>query len=260
MPYTILYRPAYSYIHFLLDDTVAVQWLGKDSLESSSFRMVSQTSESTYDLEPHFVYGSIKPKEIVYRSVHCRLPDPLFTVGWVRQITLQGQIIVVSLQTKQEHSVFPPEIETTGMKINSDANERKIVRPSLDMLRLHGLNTLRMSDQYFSINVHTPMDWSSAVPETEHFKLVSKAPSTHAFFQNQFATRADGHWFRAVRSDQIVLNTEGNEKLGTVWIKGFGNRIVRNDIVKCNIFIVKSSYSNVAMFACIFCCRISFQC
>ncbi|ODM93672.1 E2/E3 hybrid ubiquitin-protein ligase UBE2O [Orchesella cincta] len=207
------------------NDTVSVQWLGKDSLDSSSFRMIAQTSESTYDLEPHFVYGSIKPKEIVYRSAHCRLPDPLFTVGWVRQITLQGQIIVVSLQTKQEHSVFPTEIDTTGMKINSDVSEHKIGRPSVDMIRLHGLSILRMADQYFTMNVNKLMDWTCAVPQSQHFKLVTKAPTTHAFYQNQFAARADGHWFRAVRNDQITLNTQANETLGTVWIKGFGDRL-----------------------------------
>ncbi|CAL8091021.1 unnamed protein product [Orchesella dallaii] len=210
---------------YVPDDTVSVQWLGRDSLDSSSFRMISQTSESTFDLEPHFVYGPIKPKEIVYRSAHCRLPDPLFTVGWVRQITLQGQIIVVSLHTKQEHSVFPPEIETTGMKINSDGSDHKITRPSIDMLRLHGLSTLRMADQYFSLNINKLMDWTAAEPQSQHFKLVAKAPTTHAFYQNQFSARVDGHWFRAVRGDQIVLNTQANEQLATVWIKGFGDRI-----------------------------------
>lgn len=213
-----------------LNDTVLVQWMGKsrdtnaNPESKSAFMPLYQTPEPLYNLQPHFAYSGISPREIVYRSVYCCIPEQMFTVGWVRSITNLGTVIVVSAQTKQEHSMYPLEIEASGMKIDHiDAeNDKFKVSRYTDLVKLHGLNLLRNAEKLFIQNLAIQEE-SSSFPN--HFTLLQKCPTTHIFYKNTFSVKSDGSWIQAVKRDQLFLTTRMNIEIGTIWIKGFRDRL-----------------------------------
>lgn len=203
------------------EDMVDVQWVQRDCCTKPSTLTTLELSPiPASSIEPHYLYGSIAAYEIVTRSGSCRVPDTMFSIGWVRRITPQGLVVVYSVDTANEHELYPMDIEPVGIKTNSPVSAF-FSKSTNKLVSAHGLSFLRNAVKIFTRNLNIPN--GSQYPD--HFTLLENAPKSHRFYSNIFSVRSDSAWMRATKKDQHYLTTRMNYDYGTVWVKGFKDRL-----------------------------------
>lgn len=228
---------------------VAVEWISRDpSVEAPPFlHSTSSTSmilslfptkyltmESALSLQPHFAYGQLSVSDVVFRSTECRLPESLFSIGWIRSVTKQGQLVVISMDTKQEHFLYPSEVERTGIKLHGSTSfeeeQNNNSQPSPNdpnsLLEIHDISILRAADEFFSRNLDRQRNWEGVViPFTNHYTVLPKVHTSHSFYSAEPSILPEHKtWRRAVKDDQLYLSTSANNDFGSIWVKGFQNR------------------------------------